>query len=219
MKNLISFIKITGSIIIVLACPVSAEPADTTLEKIRINRETIHEAARKFAVNPSYLAAIIYTERTLNYDWSDAAFDVALALSNKNSSIGFCQIKLKTAYFIERQFHDTNSVYFPGEHYQPLLKISQTPKELIEKLVNDRTNILYAAAYLHLMQTRWKNAGFLIDGRPDILGTLYSTGLYNNDGTERQPNPNPRANDFGNKVLQAIEMVQPIMVIQPGRSG
>jgi len=85
--------------------------------------------------------------------------------------------------------------------------VSQTVGELIKKLMDEQLNIFYAAAYLRMMQTRWAKAGYPIDKRPDILGTLYSTGLYNNDGTERQPNPNPKANEFGKKVLESTKLL------------
>lgn len=181
-----------------------AEPPTVTQQKLQERQTFIEDAAQKFAVNPSYLSAIIYVERTSNYDWTDDAWDIALAQSGKNSSIGFTQVKLKTAYFIERQLHDPASIFYPGQLYENILQVSQNPDELIEKLKNDKLNILYAAAYLRLMQSRWDQAGFPIDQRPDILGTLYSAGLFNNDGTERQPHAHPKSNEFGKKVMNAV---------------
>ena len=81
--------------------------------------------------------------------------------------------------------------------------MSKSPKEIITKLQNDSLNILYAAAYIKIIQTRWQNDGFPIDDRADILGTLYSTGLFYRDGTERKPNKNPKSNWFGKLVLEA----------------
>ena len=86
-----------------------AEPPDLTMAKIRERQSMIRNAARKFDVNPQYLSAIIHAERTLNYDWTDDTMDVAIAKAGRNSSLGFCQIKLKTAYFIEVQLHNAAS--------------------------------------------------------------------------------------------------------------
>ncbi|OQW94932.1 MAG: hypothetical protein BWK79_04185 [Beggiatoa sp. IS2] len=185
---------------------VFAESSATTLARIQEKFQLIERAAEKLEITPKYLAAIIYTERTLNYDWTDETFDVIIAKRGLNSSIGFCQLKLKTAYFIERQFNEITSVFYPGKKFANLLQISQIPQELIDKLVNDSSNILYAAAYLRMMQTRWEKAGFPINDRPDILGTLYSTGLFYNDGTERQPNAHPKPNTFGIKVLESVKL-------------
>jgi len=189
---------------------VYAESPNITLDKLAQKRTTILETAQQFNINPLYLAAVIYTERTLNYDLTDEWFDIPLAKANKNSSIGFCQVKLKTAYFIERQFHNQESLYYPSEQYQNLLQVSSSPQELINKLANDDTNIQYAAAYLKLMEVRWHNAGFSIKERPDILGTLYSAGLFHNDGTERLPNSNPQPNEFGSIVIGSILLILPI---------
>ncbi len=49
-------------------------------------------------------------------------------------------------------------------------------------------------------------AGYSIDDRADILGTLYSTGLFNPDGTERTPRSNSDANMFGRKVKEALHL-------------
>jgi len=185
---------------------VFAEAPAITMQKIAQNQPLIQNAASKFGVDEKYLSAIVYTERTLNYDWTDDVLDITLAKAGKNSSMGFCQIKLKTAYFIERQLHDPNSSFYLGEQYESLLPVSQEIAELIRKLSDTQTNLFYAAAYIKMMQIRWATTGYPIDDRPDILGTLYSTGLYHHDGTERQPNSNPKSNRFGKKVMESTRL-------------
>lgn len=63
---------------------------------------------------------------------------------------------------------------------------------------------MYAAAYLRIMISRWEKENFSISERPDIFGTLYSTGLFYRDGTERRPNNNPKSNNFGKMVLESM---------------
>jgi len=41
-----------------------------------------------------------------------------------------------------------------------------------------------------------------ISDRPDILGTLYSSGLFYSDGSERFPNNKPKSNHFGKRVIE-----------------
>ena len=50
----------------------------------------------------------------------------------------------------------------------------------------------------------WEKSGYPIENRPEILGTLYSTGLFYRNGKERKPNSNPTANKFGNLVKQNL---------------
>jgi len=164
----------------------------------------IVEAAKRYNINPAYLAAIIYTERTLNFDWSDKALDVLIAKRGYNSSIGFCQVKIKTAYWIETQLNDSLSAYFPNKKYFGFLNLSKSPGVLLNKLSNDSLNINYAAAYLRIIQSYWEKAGFSIDEKPDIIGTLYSIGMFANDGKPRKPHGTPKANWFGKDVNGAI---------------
>ncbi len=198
--------KIIAIIILSLSTFTFAEHPDTTLVKLQQRAELIEKASKIFDVNSKILTAIIYTERTLNYTWEDDALDNLLAVAGLNSSIGFCQVKLKTAYWIEVQLNDANSVYFPSKKYKGKLSLSNSPKEIITKLENDSLNIMYASAYLRIIMSRWEKGGFPIDNRADILGTLYSTGLFKRDGTERKPNGNPKANEFGKKVGNASKL-------------
>ncbi len=187
--------------ILTLSTLAFAEHPDTTLVKLQQRAELIEKASKIFDVNSKILTAIIYTERTLNYTWEDDALDNLLAVAGLNSSIGFCQVKLKTTYWIEIQLNDTTSTYFPNKKYKGKLSLSNTPDEIIAKLENDSLNIMYASAYLRIIISNWEKGGFPIDNRADILGTLYSTGLFKRDGTERKPNRNPKANEFGKMVL------------------
>ena len=53
---------------------------------------------------------------------------------------------------------------------------------------------------------RWEKFGYPINNKLEIIGTLYSTGLFYRDGTERKPNSNPKANEFGEKVKKYISI-------------
>ncbi len=196
-------LKIFLVILFVPLLLLKAEYPDSTISKIKVNQELITQASRIFNIDPNILSSIIYVERTQNYTWEDDALDEYLAQVGLNSSIGFCQVKLKTAYWIEVQLNDSLGSHYIGDKYFEILKFSKSPKEIISKLQNDSLNILYAAAYLKIIQTHWQKDGFPIDDRADILGTLYSTGLFYRGGEERKPNKNPKANWFGKLTLNA----------------
>jgi hypothetical protein len=181
-----------------------AEDPDSAQAKIKQRNELFEYASNVFSVNIKHLETIVFVERILNYDWSDDALDVIFANAGRNSSIGFCQVKIKTAYWIEKQLSDSTSAFFPGGEYSDLLSVSHSPAELMRKLVNDSLNILYAAGYLRIIQTYWEKAEFRINDRPDILGTLYSTGMFQPSGEIRKPNKNPESNEFGNLVLRYL---------------
>jgi len=183
-----------------------AEHPDTTLSKLEQRKKLIELASQIFDVDCKILTSIIYVERTLNYTWEDDALDNLLAEAGLNSSIGFCQVKLKTAYWIEVQLNYTSSIYYPNRKYKGKIELSNSPKEIIAKLENDSLNIMYASAYLRIIISRWEKMGFPIGNRADILGTLYSTGLFKRNGNERFPNGNPKANKFGKMVKESLSL-------------
>jgi len=192
--------KIITILIFLLSTIAFAEHPDTTISKLRQRAELIELASKTFGINSKILTAIIFTERTLNYTWEDEAMDNILAEAGLNSSIGFCQVKLKTAFWIEVQLNDASAAYFPNIKYKGKLSLSNSPSEIMQKLENDSLNILYAAAFVRIAISYWEKVGFPIDNKADILGTLYSTGLFKRDGNIRIPNKNPKTNEFGKRV-------------------
>ncbi|MEA3392170.1 MAG: hypothetical protein U9Q91_04255, partial [Candidatus Marinimicrobia bacterium] len=150
----------------------------------------------------------IYVERTNNYNWQDEYFDDYLAKKGQNSSIGFCQVKMKTAYWIECQLSDSTSEFYPGKKYKNILLVSQSPQEIIEKLEGDRTNLLYASAYMRIIQSYWESRGFSIDDRVDIIATIFSYGIFSRStGEPLKPNADPEANKFGEEAGEAYRFL------------
>ena len=188
---------------VLLSIQIIAESPEKTSSKIIERKEMIASASEIFDVNPAYLSAIIYTERTKNYDWTDEAFDEVIARVGQNSSLGFAQVKMKTAYFIEKQLSDSTSKFYCGRKYENILEVSKTPYLLIEKLKNDSLNILYAAAYLRVIQSFWSINGYSIDKKAEIIGSLYQLGLFYPNGKVREPHFYPKENEFGAKVRES----------------
>ncbi len=183
------------------------EGKDVSLKLIKKNLPLIKSASAQFHIDYHVLSAIIFVERTLNVDWRDSLFDIQLARFGHNSSIGFCQVKVKTAYFIEKNLNDPQREYFLDDSYINIVTLSKSVDEIIQKLKNDSTNIIYAAAYIKMFTEFWKKEGFNISNKPEIVGTLYSTGLYASNGELRKPNKSPKANYFGKRVKEAIAIL------------
>jgi hypothetical protein len=179
-----------------------AENPDTTLAKFQEQSVNIEYASKVFDVDPLTLKAITYVERTNNYDWRDEYFDDYLAKKGQNSSIGFCQVKMKTAYWIECQLADSLSEFYPGNEYENILSVSQSPQEIIDKLMDDKTNLLYAAAYIRIIRSYWESRGHSIDDRVDIIATIFSYGMFSREtGNPLTPNADPQPNWFGEQAL------------------
>lgn len=190
--------------ICVLPFPLRAEDPDTTLAKFREQSFNIEYTSKIFDIDPAKLKAITYVERTNNYDWRDDFFDDYLAKKGQNSSIGFCQVKMKTAYWIECQLTDSSSEFYPGKSYENILSVSQSPQEIIDKLKDDGTNLLYAAAYMRIIQSYWESKGYPIDDRVEIIATIFSYGIFSREtGEPLKPNADPKSNWFGAQTEKA----------------
>lgn len=180
-----------------------AEHPDLTLFKFKEQSANIEYASKTFDIDPLKISSIIYVERVNNFTWQDEYFDDYLAKKGQNSSIGFCQVKMKTAYWIECQLADSLSEFYPGKKYRCVLSVSKSPQEIIDKLKDVRTNLCYASAYMRIIQSYWKNKGYSIDDRVDIIATIFSYGIFSRStGEPLKPNANPKSNWFGEQALE-----------------
>ncbi|MEA3392938.1 MAG: hypothetical protein U9Q91_08160 [Candidatus Marinimicrobia bacterium] len=196
--------KIFACFILVISI-LHAEHPDSTLLKLEEQSENIEYASKTFDIDTQKLKAIIYVERTNNYNWQDEYFDDYLARKGQNSSIGFCQIKIKTAYWIEFQLADSTSDFYPGTKYEDILSISQSPQEIIDKLKDNQSNLLYASAYMRIIQSYWDSKGYSIDNRVDIIATIFSYGMFSRKtGIPLKSHGNPNPNYFGKETLTAL---------------
>jgi len=202
----LSRVLLNLALFIFICTTAFAEDTLVTINKIEEKLSLIKSISACLEIDYGILTSIIYIERTLNYDWEDVALDNIVAKAGYNSSIGFCQVKLKTAYWIEQQLLDTTSLYFPGNKYYHILSHSNRAEEIIENLNNDSLNILYAASYVKLISVRWRST-YDISSKPEILGALYSTGCFYKDGSERKPHRKPLPNKFGLLVKEAYEKI------------
>lgn len=171
---------------------------ERVLNELVAFKNIITQAAGSMNLAPRVVASVIYAERYLNYNWEDDLLDELFAESGYNSSIGFGQIKPTTAFFVEQELYNSQSKYYLGGKSQTIIQRSKSKKNIIEKLMNDTTNIYYCAAFLAMIKQRWsKTIHFRYENETGIVATLYSLGVIRFDGTERKPHTNPQINIFG----------------------
>ena len=116
------------------------------------------------SIEPRKYASIIYGELKTNYDDFDR-FDEIRARLGFDPSVGFAQIKISTANWIEANFTD-NLIIFR----------SSNSDELINKMITDSTNILYSAFYIKLINSKLKKKFYR---KPSILllASYYARGI------------------------------------------
>ncbi len=181
---------------------------DSVPEYLTRNVQFITDAARSFSVSPRLLASIVYVEQTENVKPGEKLLDVIFAYSGYNSSVGIAQIKVNTAEWLSEQIHSPASPFHFEENARLLIPPACNREELVRRLSSDSTNLLYAAAYLGLIEGLWREV-LNCPGRQQvwagIIATLYSLGIVRSDGSIRLPHSRARLNEFGRKAQEFFD--------------
>ena len=107
-------------------------------------------------------------------------------------SLGVSGIKQETAEQIELHASDASSPFYPGPELAKLIEYApgvNQKTELFNRLTDDTNHYysyLYTALYLKEVEAQWERAGFGLQGRPEILVTLFNIGFANS-----RPGPSP----------------------------
>jgi|JI8StandDraft_1071087.scaffolds.fasta_scaffold24241_2 hypothetical protein len=114
-------------------------------------------------------------------------------------SLGVSGIKQETAENIERFANDTSSPFYRDSKFAKLLQYEDTTPPLPEQLYNRLTDekdhyysYLYTAINLAQYLHQWKEAGYPIDDKPEILTTLFNLGHQ-----KSEPKSTPSAGGAG----------------------
>jgi len=172
------------------------------------NKAYINKYAKIFNFSPRLLASIIYSEHKLNLKPGEATLDYIFAKSGYNSSLGIAQIKISTAEWIEQQINNKKSQFYLGESISKLIKVSSSRSELITKLSDPKTNILYAACYVAMILKIWGDElsfSELRENKIGITATLYTLGIVDSEGKTRKPHSNAGMNNFGKTAQEFYE--------------
>lgn len=164
-------------------------------EAINENSEYIINAANFYNVDPCIVAACIFTEQDLNYDWKDQYFDYILSFYNiLDMSVGLGQMRVSTAKFIEDMNYIEEAKATDGGWNVPIIGNIHGTEQMMRvyRLNNNESNVYYVAAYIRYFVDVWEDNYNEISNRPDILATLYNLGHE-----ITSPNSSPQSNSFG----------------------
>jgi len=182
---------------------VNGDKWQTIKESVVKDDEVIKMAAKAADIDPRLIVSDLIVEQLRVYysarELYEKYFEPLKILSNMNKiSLGVMGIKEATAIEIENHLKDKTSVYYLGKNYENILDYGSS-EDINTQRYNRLTSnnhyysYLYAALYLKQMITQWKNAGFNISNRPEIVGTLFNVGF-----PQSKPNSSPKVG--GSKV-------------------
>lgn len=134
------------------------------LDDIEQNAEAIRGICSEFRMDPRQYVSVIYGELSSNLDYYDR-FDEVRARVGFNPSIGFAQLKVSTAMWLEERLSEAGTV-----------EASATRQELVDRLLQMKANITYSVFYLSLIRERLVKEG---TKEPSLrsLGSYYARGI------------------------------------------
>lgn len=160
------------------------------------DKEPILEASRVSGVPARMIAAVVIPEQfrffSSNRESFKRYFEPLKLLGNGTKfSFGVAGIKTGTAMQIEENLKDKNSVYYiEADHENDLNFTTSDPDtERMDRLTDSHNHYfsyLYSGLFINQISNQWKNAGYSIDNRPEVISTLFNLGF-----SHSQPKANP----------------------------
>jgi hypothetical protein len=164
------------------------------------DKDAIDKAGENAGVEPRMIVACMIVEqlRLFNSEREvfKKVFEPLKILGNADQiSLGVMGIKQQTAEQIENNLKDSSSPYYLGPQYAHLLDYPAGTTDINQarfaRLTSESDNhyysYLYGALYLHEMMEQWQRAGYGIQYRMEIVGTLFNVGF-----PQSKPNPDPK---------------------------
>lgn len=163
-------------------------PEWTTLAAaIRKDATVINKVSEETGVPSRLIASQLIGEQLRLYNterefYKSVFAPLNLLGSETQFSLGVTGIKSDTAIAVEQNLADSSSEYYPGAAYVHLLDFttSDHDTERYDRITDQHNHYyayLYTALFIKEVETQWKNAGYDISGRPDIISTLYNLGF------------------------------------------
>jgi len=166
-------------------------------EAVRKDEALINEISGEVGVPSRFIVGELVGEQLRLFNSEREAFKKFFAplkiLGNETKfSLGVTGIKEETAIQIENNLKDRDSVFYPGSAYEKMLdfKTDDHNKERVDRLTDKKDRrypYLYTALFIKQIEAQWSRAGYPIDDRPEIIGTLWNIGFNGS-----KPNPDPK---------------------------
>ena len=137
------------------------------------------EARKIVAVLVSEQLRLFFTEREA---YKQFFYPLKILGPQSQFSWGVMGMKEHTAIKVEQYLVDSSTPFYLGPSYESLLsfRTDDIENERYTRMIDQHDHYysyLYAALYLKQLSQQWYKAGYPIDERIDILGTLYNIGF------------------------------------------
>ncbi|MDB5189343.1 MAG: hypothetical protein JWL82_300 [Parcubacteria group bacterium] len=148
----------------------------------------IHKVAGETNVSARLIASVVVPEQIRFFTSEREIFKryfepLKILGSLSQFSLGVSGIKQETANQIEQYANDPASPFYPGDSYAALIAYAPGANhdtELYNRLTDAKNHYysyLYTAIYLKEIEAQWSRAGFPVENKPEVVGTLFNIGF------------------------------------------
>jgi len=173
-------------------------------EAVAKDKKYIDSAAAACGVESRMIVACLVGEQVRLFNsrrerFKDFVAPLKTLALETNMSFGVTGIKEHTARNIEYYLKYPTSPYYCGSKYEHLLDYDSTRNYnnehndtlslRVKRLVQFKDHYysyLYAGIFIRQIATQWKNAGYPIEERPEILASIFNLG-YNKSKPKKNP--------------------------------
>jgi len=153
------------------------------------DQEIIHKAAFNAGVSPRMLLGGIIGEQFRFFTNSRESFKqyfepLKILASLSQTSYGIAGLKPKTVRIIDENLKNSKSEFYLGPEMENIISYEEGADfesvrfQRITDVKDPYYSYLYVGLYMKQIIAQWQKAGFDIEKRPEILGTLYNLGFY-----------------------------------------
>jgi hypothetical protein len=179
---------------------LSTSEWQTLRTAITKDKDSLLRVEKETGIKARLLASILFVEQMRLFNSDSELFKkifepLSILGVQSQFSWGVMGLKQETLIKIESNLKDSKSPYYLGKENENILDFSTDDKNVDETRFNRVTDehnnhysYLYTAVYIKQIEKQWKDAGFDISSRPEILTTLYNIGFEHSI-----PNKDPQA--------------------------
>lgn len=179
--------------------PLAHTPEWVTFRQaVAKDKNMIEQVSKETGVPARMLVALLVPEQMRLFHSNRPIFKqifepLKVLGSQSQFSWGIFGIKDETARAVEAHLSDQASPFYLGPSFEHALdfKTAEPDQERFSRIIDEHDHTYgyrYAALYVVQINTQWKNVGFPIADRPDILATLWNLGFE-----KSKPNANPKS--------------------------
>jgi len=173
---------------------MSSSEWETLRDALVKDKDVILQASRDSGVPARLIVSTIISEQfrffTANRESYKRYFEPLKILGNGTKfSYGVAGVKFETAKLIEGNLKNPKSAFYLGSKYEDIFNYGNADPdtELMNRLTDPKNHYysyLYTAVFLKQIMHQWETAGYPVNDRPEVLGTLFNLGFYKSSPKE-----------------------------------